>query len=78
MNKSMDYKSTLSIIFLLISLSTYSQNKKEQIQILNNKIDSLTNLSKEESLKFTALNNEFKSTKNDLESTIQNKNEIII
>jgi hypothetical protein len=73
----MKYKSTLSLFFLLISLSTYSQNKKEQIQILNNKIDSLTNLSKEESLRFTALNNEFKATKNELKSTIQSKNEII-
>lgn len=84
MNRSMKYKSTLSLTFLLFSLSAYSQNKKEQIQILNNKIDSLTNLSKQDGLKFTALENElkstfneYKSTTNELKSTIQNKNEII-
>lgn len=85
------HKITLSVFFILLSLSAYAQSKNEQIQILTGKIDSLTTVSKQENLKFTALEKELKTTNNDLKATInalklafdelkasiQNKNETI-
>lgn len=91
MNTSLKHKITLSVFFILISLSAYAQSKNEQIQILTGKIDSLTTVAKQENLKFAALENELKTTTNDLKATInalklavdelkasiQNKNETI-
>jgi len=85
------HKITLSVFFILLSLSAFSQSKNEQIQILTGKIDSLTAVSKQESLKFAALENELKTTTTDFKATInalklaveelkasiQNKNEAI-
>lgn len=70
MKKNKKHKIILSLCFLLASFSAFSQNKKELIQILNGKIDSLTILSNQERLRFEALNNEYKTS-------IKNKNEII-
>lgn len=64
------HKLTLSVFFILISLSAYAQSKNEQIQILTAKIDSLTTVSKQESLKFTALENELKTSTADFKTTI--------
>ena len=91
MNTTIKHKITLSVFFILISLSAYAQSKNEQIQILTGKIDSLTTVAKQENLKFAALENELKTTTNDLKATInvlklavdelkasiQNKNETI-
>lgn len=84
-------KLTLSVFFLLFSLSAYAQSKNEQIQILTRKIDSLTTVSQQENLKFTAAEQELKttinelktsitelkSTMNELKAGIQNRNETI-
>lgn len=84
MNTTIKYTIILSIIFTVTAFSADAQSKNEQIQILTGKIDSLTTVSKQENLKFTALENElkttindFKTTVNELKATIQNKNEVV-
>lgn len=64
------HKLTLSVFFILISLSASAQSKNEQIQILTGKVDSLTTVSKQENLKFTTVENQLKTTINELKTTI--------
>jgi hypothetical protein len=47
----MKLKPLLALIFILFTFSVYSQNKKEQIQILESKIDKFISVKKEDSLK---------------------------